>query len=104
MALGYVLAAAALFRMREMLYRDRPGPQMLLAALFAALSHGLWVTLQSLRALGQVTWPEYGQMWAQVLGLAVYTGLVMPLGHWLFMRLHGWLFDASPTRTRRARS
>jgi rod shape-determining protein MreD len=90
MALGYAFAAAIIFQMREAVFRERKTTQMLLALLFCGVSHGLWITLQSLLSWGEVSWSGYGRLWAQAGALAAYTALLMPLGYAGLKRLRRW--------------
>jgi len=98
MAAGYVLAVWVVASLREAFFRERAGAQVLLAAVFCAVAHGLWVTAQSLLAM---RWADYGAMLLQAACLAAYTGLLMPLGHWALRRCHGLILSTPPERSRR---
>ncbi|MGC9455419.1 MAG: hypothetical protein ACP5HU_11245 [Phycisphaerae bacterium] len=101
MALGYAFAAAVLFQMREAVFQERKATQMLLALLFCAIAHGLWITLQSLLSFGEVSWQRYGRLWMQAGALAVYTALLSPLGYAAMKRLRRWFVTTSPARRSR---
>ncbi|MFP3937680.1 MAG: hypothetical protein ACLFVW_05000 [Phycisphaerae bacterium] len=101
MALGYAFASAVLFQMREAVFQDRKPTQMLLAVLFCAIAHGLWITLQSLLSFGDVSWQRYGRQWTQVGALSGYTALLTPLGYAALRRLRRWFVSGSPTRRSR---
>ncbi len=79
MPITYVLGAAAVFHVREALYRERLITQALLAAVFAGLAHGVWATLQGVLAGSAVTWGGYRTMMIQAAGIAVYTAVLAPL-------------------------
>ena len=101
MALGYAFAAAVVFQMREAVFGDRKPTQMLLALLFCGVAHGLWITLQSLLGWGEVSWRDYGRLWAQAGALAAYTALLMPLGYAAMRRLRRWFVSAPAGRRAR---
>ncbi len=103
MAILFALAMWILFSLREAIFHNRAVPQMILAAMFCLLTHGLWVFVQSLLAEGAISASTYGRMLLQVGISAVYTGLLMPLGYFLLSRCRGWLLISPPFRRRRAR-
>jgi cell shape-determining protein MreD len=103
MSLAYLLAVAAVLRMREAFFRDRLTSQAVLALVFCLLAHGIWVTVQSLLARGQVTWPTYAATMLQAVGLACYTAVVMPLGYRLLLKCERWFVAVQPGRARRPR-
>ena len=86
MGLGYALAAGMIFRLREVVLQDSAITGCVLAALFCVMAHGFWVTVQCLIALQSLSWSAYGAMLIQVLLLAVYTAVLMPLGAWCLRR------------------
>ena len=98
MALAYVAGAAAAFSMREALFRERPLAQAVLTFLFCLMSHGLWVTLQSLLSWGRVGWGEYGGLAATAALVAVYTALVAPLVHFVLIKCDRWFVPAPSSR------
>jgi len=102
MAVLYALTAGGLFRVREAFFRDRIHAQALLTLAFCLLVHGAWVTAQALRAFGYMTWPAYGEMLLQALGISVYTAVVAPLVHWALRRGQRVLMNVSAGRGRRA--
>ncbi len=102
MALFFALGVWMIFQVREAIYRERALPQMLVAAIFCLLTHSLWVLTQAVLAPG--LWPNLGRLLVQVLLSAVYSGLLMPLVHFVCMSSRGWFLTASPGRSRRSRS
>lgn len=103
MALAYVVAGAAVLKLREAVFRERAPAQMLMSLVFCLVAHGLWVTAQSL-ALGggSRSWGEYWRMLEQALGLAIYTAALMPLGHWALGRAERFLIAPQTGRSRGA--
>ena len=103
MALAYLLAGAALLKLREAVFRERAAAQMLMALVFCLLAHGLWVTVESLW-LPPVnrSWKQYGGMWKQACALAMYTAALMPLGHWALARMERFLIAPQSGRSRGA--
>jgi hypothetical protein len=78
MPIAYALVAGLIFRVREAFFRDRAMTQVLVALFFVLLSHGLWVTIQALRA-GGIAWADYRRYLLQVLLVAVYSAVLTPL-------------------------
>jgi rod shape-determining protein MreD len=103
MSLSYMLAVAAVFRMREAFFRDRVMTQAILAVAFCLLAHGTWVTVQSALARGEVSWSGYGATLLQAAALACYTGALMPLGYRLLLKCERWFVAVQPGRARRGR-
>ena len=103
MALGYALAAGATFRLRELVFRENAITQCILAVIFCLLAHGFWVTAQWLLALRAVPWSGYLMMLVQAALLAVYTGVLMPLGRLGFRWTRRWVLAPSADRSRRRR-
>lgn len=79
MVISYALAGGLVFRIRDIFFHERWPTQVFFAAVFCLLSHGLWVTLQSVLAWGGVSWGHYGRLWLQVVALTAYTAALMPL-------------------------
>jgi rod shape-determining protein MreD len=104
MAVGYVLGVWLVFALRESIFRERALPQMFLAMVFCFLAHGLWVTAQTLLCETSIGLYGYGAMLQQVFLSAVYTALLMPLGHFLLHFSRGLLLTAAPRRERRKRT
>jgi len=94
MAIAYALAAGILFRIREAFFRERALTQALLAGGFCLLAHAAWVTMQSLLTPGGVSWSGYGQTLLQAVGLAGYSGALMPLAHYLLTKCQRWILTA----------
>jgi rod shape-determining protein MreD len=103
MSLAYVLAVAAVFRMREAFFRDRIMTQAILALVFCLLAHGTWVTAQSLLGRADTSWSDYGATLRQAAALACYTGVLMPLGYRLLLKCERWFVAVQPGRARRGR-
>ena len=94
MAIAYALTAGLLFRVREAFFRERALTQALLAWGFCLIAHGLWVTMQSLRTDGDVSWSAYGRTLLQAAGLACYSAVLMPLVHFLLVKCQRWILTA----------
>lgn len=103
MAIAYCLVAGLLFRVREAFFRERALTQALLAWAFCLLTHGGWVTVQSLLSLRDVTWSAYGRTLLQAVAVACYTALLMPLAHVGLARLRRWFLSAPAGPGRRGR-
>ena len=103
MALGSALAAGCVFRLREVVFRDSHVAQGVMAGLFCVLSHGFWVTAQWLVMPMKVSASGYALMLVQAALLAVYTGLVTPLGAMALRRCERWILSAPSGRSRRRR-
>ena len=103
MSIAYALAAGLIYRIREAFFRERALTQTLLAWLFCLVTHGLWVTFQSLLALKEMTWGAYGRIVLQALALASYTALLMPMAHFGLARCQRWFLAAPVGPGRRMR-
>jgi rod shape-determining protein MreD len=103
MSLAYVLAVAAVFRMREAFFRDHIPSQVILSLVFCVLAHGAWVTGQSLLVRADATWSGYGDMLLQAAGLSCYTAVLMPVAYRLLVRCERW-FVATQPGARRGRA
>lgn len=103
MPIAYALASGLIYWLREAVFRERALIQALLAALFCLVAHGIWVTAQSLRAAGQMTWSAYGEVLVQAVALAVYTALLTPLGYWALRRVRRVFMTGPSGRSRRRR-
>ena len=103
MSLSYALVAGLLFRVREAFFRERALTQALLALAFCLLTHVVWVTLQSLLAIGVIDGGAYGRMLLQALALACYSAVLMPLVHLLLSRCQRWFLTAPVGPGRRGR-
>lgn len=86
MSLAYALTAGMVFRIREALFRERALTQATVTLLFCLISHGLWVTMQSVR-LGEIGWHDYMGLLGQVALVSIYTALLAPLMHYLLSRV-----------------
>ncbi len=104
MALAYVVASAAVFRLREEMFRERPVVQVLLAAIFCLLAHGIWVTFQSvLLENGQGGWARYWRTMKQAVALAAYTAVLAPIGCWILGKCERLLIAVQAGRSRHGR-
>ncbi len=108
MPIAFAVAAALIFQIREAFFYERPAPQVFLALIFCLVAHGIWVTVQAGLTLipwatGEVSWEGYGRMLLQAVALAIYTAVLMPLGHPGLRWLRKWLISM-PTGRRHRRS
>ena len=103
MSLGYVLGAGAVFRMREVMFRENILVQCVLTAVFCVIAHGFWVTVQWFLGFRTTPWSGYFQMLLQALLLSVYTAALMPLGRAGLRRCERWIIAASTDRPGRRR-
>ena len=85
MAIAYALGGLAIFQLREALYRDKIGTQIIMVLLFTAASHALWITLQAL-IMRSLTWDDYGNTLLQAVLLAAYSAALAPIVHAVLMR------------------
>ena len=102
MAFGYSLCVWMVFAMREAMFRERALPQMLMAGLFCLISHGFWVTVQSIFAT-ECTWATYGTLLLQVIISAVYTAMLMPLINFILTPCRGMMMTTISEKSRRTR-
>lgn len=103
MAIIYAFAARGLFTVREAFFRERIFTRMLMTLLFCLLTHGLWVTAQSLLGGGSTTWSEYRGMLLQAVMVSVYSALLGPVLIWFFAKKQRWMIRPSPGLWRRTR-
>jgi rod shape-determining protein MreD len=101
MPVAYALAAWAVYRLREVFFRERASTRILLTLLFCLLAHGLFVTLHTLLSWGQTTWGAYGRVLVQAIFISLYTAALAPLAHWLLDRVEPWLLVSGGGRARR---
>ncbi len=101
MAIGYALAVAAIYRVREAFFRERGLTQAFLAAMFCIVAHGLWVVVQCLLAYEVITWRDFGRLLLQAAALAAYTGALMPLVNVLLGWTRPLLISTPAGRSRR---
>ena len=102
MALGYVLASAAVYRLRGALLTERILAQVFITFGFCIIAHFAWVTLQSALSLRYTTWADYARMLLQAAALSVYTALLAPLLYFGLRRIGKLFIAAPPPRLRRA--
>ena len=100
MAISYCLAAWILFRLRDAVFSEQWTTQMILAFVFCLISHTSWIISQSVLTW---SWSAGGRMMIQALGLAAYTGLLMPLFMRPLGRLSGLLMHPPARRGQRSR-
>jgi rod shape-determining protein MreD len=102
MAIGYTLAVAAIFRLREMFFRERPATQALLALVFCVMAHFTWVSLQLIfGAAVQRSWAGYGRLMLEAMALACYTAVLAPAGYWALSKAERLLIVPQAGRARR---
>ncbi len=99
MSIAYALGAAGVFSIRGAFFRNKTGPQIVIALIFCVFSHLLWVTLQYLRSGGLAG--GFGRMVLQVFAISAYTAALMPFGFRMLGRVRNWLFVAEAGRARR---
>jgi hypothetical protein len=102
MALGYCLGTAAVFHIRELLFRDWFVTQIVLTFLFCIVAHGTWILWQALSVQESLSWSLLGELALQGLLLSFYTALLAPVGHFVMRPLRGILIPSHPSRGRRA--
>jgi len=96
MAIAYTLASGVIFRVREAFFRERALARALLTLLFCIIVHSMWVTMQTILALGWSAWrPEM----ARAIGMSIYTAVIAPFVCMALQRCGGW-FIAIPARRR----
>jgi hypothetical protein len=101
MAIGYCLAAAAVFQIRELLFRDWIVTQIVLTLLFCISAHGIWIFWQALSVQESLSWALLGELAMQGLLLSVYSALLAPVVHFVLRPLRGILIPSHPSRTSR---
>jgi len=99
MAIAYALGGLVIFQLREAIFRDKIVTQVVMVLLFAAATHGLWVTLQAVLTRS-LTWSEYGDTLLQALMLSVYSAVLAPLLHAVLMRYERVLLIVPSRRNR----
>lgn len=99
MSIFYALCAGCVYRVREAFFHERALTQAFLALMFCLAAHGLWLSVQSLLNYHDMTWGAYLRALVQGAALALYTALLMPLGHVLLRACHHW-FMAAPAGQR----
>ncbi len=102
MAIAYALCVWMVFAVREAMFRDRAGPQMILAGVFCLAAHGAWVAVQSILASG-ASWASFGELMLQVLLSAIYTALLMPLMNFLLTPCRSMIISTPLEQHRRSR-
>jgi len=100
MPVAYALAAGAVYRLREVFFREKASTRVVLTLLFCLVAHGLWVALQSLLSWRYMTWGAYGRTMVQATLVSLYTAALAPLAHWLLDRAEPWLLAPGGGRTR----
>ena len=102
MAILFSLMSWVVFSVREGLYSERALTQMIVAGIFCIITHGLWITIQSLVAF-DLSWGEYGSLLLQVLLSAVYTAVLTPMVYFGLILARGYLLGSLPRRGTRSR-
>jgi len=94
MAIAYAMASGVIFRVREAFFRERALARALLTLLFCIIVHSMWVTMQTILALG---WSAWWPGIARAIGMSIYTALIAPFVCMALQRCGGW-FIATPAR------
>ena len=102
MGILYSFTSWGVFSIREGIYSERALTQMIVAGFFCIITHGLWITIQSLIAF-DLSWGQYGSMLLQVLLSAVYTAVLTPMVYFGLIFSRGYLLSSIPRRTVRSR-
>ncbi len=97
MSLGYAAAVWMLYSVREMVFGTRIGPQIILGGLFVLVAHGIWLISQSVLAWN---WVGFGQSFRQMVGVMIFTGVLMPLAYRLLLPIQ-MVFMEMPVRSGR---
>ncbi|HOF19283.1 MAG TPA: hypothetical protein PK082_10270 [Phycisphaerae bacterium] len=103
MALAYVLAAGAVYKIREALFAERVLTRAVVGVIFCLLAHLPWVTLQTILAHNVMTWQAYGARLLQAMAISAYTGVVTPVFYPLLDRVRKWLISVPAERPGRRR-
>lgn len=101
MAISYVLAGAAVFRIREAFFREAIVMQMLFAGLFTLMAHFIWLTVQTLAGGG--SWSPYVGSLGQMLLVAGYTALATGALVFVLGPATRWLLPGAASRSSRRR-
>ena len=102
MATLYSLMCWVAFSIREGIYSERALTQMIMAGIFCIVTHGLWITIQSLTAF-DISWGEYGSLLLQVLLSAIYTAVLTPMVYFGMILARSYILVAIPKRGSRSR-
>ena len=100
MAILYSFMCWVVFSIREGIYSERALTQMIMAGVFCIVTHGLWITIQSLIAF-DLSWGEYGSLLLQVLLSGLYTAVLTPMVYFGLILFRGYLIDSLPQRSGR---
>lgn len=100
MAIAYCLLAGQLWRIREAFFREQAVTQVVLTLLFTVAAHWVWVTVQSVLAMGRVSLGGYLATMVQATLIACYTAVLMPLAHFGLIRIQRLILanPAGPAR------
>jgi len=102
MGILYSLMCWVAFSIREGIYSERALTQMIMAGIFCLVTHGLWITIQSLVAF-DLSWGEYASMLVQVLLSAAYTAALTPMVYFGLTLIRSYLLVSMPRRGGRSR-
>ncbi|MCK5114837.1 MAG: rod shape-determining protein MreD [Phycisphaerae bacterium] len=97
MAILYSFVTWGAFSIREGIYSERALTQVIVAGLFCIITHGLWITIQSLVAF-KLSWGGYGAMLLQVFFSGLYTAVLTPMVYFGLMLFRSYLIDSLPQR------
>lgn len=81
MAMAYCLGCGMVFRVREAFFREKALSQAVLCLGFVLIAHWTWLLIQAIRT-GQ-SWGNWGDLFMQVLLVALYSAVLAPLAHFL---------------------
>jgi hypothetical protein len=103
MSIAYAAGAGIVFKIREAFFPNRVSTKVILALLFCLVAHGLWVTMQSVLAWGGTTWGDYGHMVLQAMLISLYTAAVMPIAHYVLLKVQAVFINMPAGRPARYR-
>jgi len=100
MSLAYMLGARLIFNMREVVFNERVIVRALLTGAFCLVTHFIWIFAQCLMT---VSWSDFPRLLGQVVGVAIYTAIIAPIGCWMLWPTRGFLFEVPVQSSRRPR-
>lgn len=102
MPVAYALAGGLIYQIREAFFREWFLTKLILTLLFCLVSHGIWITWQSLAARDTMSWTAYGDLIVQMLLLSLYSALLAPFVHLVLQPLRRVVVPASSQRSARS--
>jgi rod shape-determining protein MreD len=103
MAIAYCLLAGQLWRIRDAFFRERALTQVMLALVFTAAAHFVWVTAQAIFGAAHVTMGDYFGTLVQALVIACCTAVLMPLAHYMLSGVQRLILLSPGGQSRRGR-